>query len=220
MGQRNEIETHARALSPGPAPHVILQSRVLDELFDGEFPHGKNQTRFEHPDLRFQPGCAGRDLLFVRNAIASLRLLSGKATTDRRHVDMTAKSRFTQSRALIEPLEESLPRRPRERTPEFGFFVTRRLTNQKNRTENGAATDRGPVHVRAKFTRVEVTDVSLQLLFERSRCRASGPGAPLPLGIRHRAKVADRRTRGSFGIYSGIDVIPGSIIQMSEWNSR
>ncbi len=63
--------------------------------------------------------------------------LAGKATADRRHVDMRTKGRFIDAGMFLEPAEKLPSRRPGKRAAEHRFLVAGGLPHEQDAAEHG-----------------------------------------------------------------------------------
>ena len=104
-----------------------------------------------------------RDLLSIRNAIAAgFRIASGKASNHRTHVHAAAKLRLVHAESL-EPAEQSLARRVRERPPIFDLMRARRLADEHQLRARDCACDR-----RAENIRTQPAGVQRLQMFSKS----------------------------------------------------
>jgi hypothetical protein len=170
MGQRNEVEFVTGIFGGERCADNFIEFSAGHELEDGEFADGDNEAWAEEIHFGFEPAGAVEDFIGSRDAVASGRSFSGKATTDRRHVDARPESFFIHTGVVIEPAEEFFAGGPGEGTAQDRLLVAGGLSDDDHAAGHCAAADDGLLHLRATSAAEEgqnvIVELSLEITFD------------------------------------------------------
>src|SRR5437764_14404416 len=104
--------------------------------------------RLQNFYLFVHPGRTVANFVRRRDAISSTGRFAGKAATDGGEINGRSHGSFVHSAKLLEPTEECLPSRMRERPVQSRLAWNRRLSHYHTLADNGAARDVGRYHSR------------------------------------------------------------------------
>lgn len=152
MWQRNQIEGMTVPANREGTADYFIESVEIEELSDGEFPHGDDQMRAQEIEFIVEPARAVPNFLRSGNAIATRCRLAGEATTNRREINVCADRWLIHSAELMEPAEQGASGGPRERATEDGLLHAGCLTNEDDFALNCTAGNRRRDHPRTPAT--------------------------------------------------------------------
>src|SRR5258708_24202494 len=137
MRQRNEIKALSGAMRAKLATDNLLQLCEFDKLRDRESANRNDETWFQNFDLFVHPGRTVANFVRRRDAISPAGRFAGKAATDGGEVNGGSHGSFVHSAELLEPAEEGLPSRMRERPFKSRLARHGRLPNYHHHADNG-----------------------------------------------------------------------------------
>ena len=173
MRERDDVHVHPVELRlRRPSDHGRDGLPVAEHLLDRESADGDDEPRREDLHLAREEAAPLRALLLARDAVAAALRLAGKAAHHRSDVDARADGLLVGAGRALEPAEERLPRRPRERTPEARLVRTGCLAHEEDPRRHG-----GPVHGRAEAARLERLDLAVHRLERGDHVRGRAAAA-------------------------------------------
>jgi hypothetical protein len=160
MRERDHVDVHPVELRLQLASdHGRDGLRVAEHLLDGEPADRDDEARPEDLHLAREEPAPQRALLRARDAVSPGLRLAGEAAHDGADVDARTDRLLVGAGRALEPAEERLPRRPRERASEARLVGAGRLAHEQD-----AGRHRGAVHWRAEAPRLERLDVAVHRL--------------------------------------------------------
>ena len=164
MRQRDYFEGATVAADLETAPDDFVQFFEREELRDRKFADGDDESRLQQIDLIIHPGRTIPDLVRRWNAVAARSCFPRETAAHGREINLRAHFHFVQVTEFLEPTEERPASGPREGPAEDRLFHARRLTDQHDLAQHGAARNWRRQHARTAPALEQARDMLIQQL--------------------------------------------------------
>ena len=163
MRQRDDVEGATVPAHRKNAADDGIQFGHHHELPDSQFSHGNDEMRSQNIELIVHPCGAIADLIGRRTTIAAGGRFSGETATDCRKINASAHLGFGHSAEFVKPAEQGAAGCPRKRPCQHRLLYARRLTDEQDLAQDGAARNGRGQHSRATTTLQQGSDMLIEL---------------------------------------------------------